>query len=282
MNKIYKNLTGSKLKAYSAMAAVLTAGTATMNAEVVYTDITDATIGIGEMFEIDLDGDGTIDFLIAASSLTGVNGTWSFATAFGSVTALGVGGPSNLVMGTEGAAYNYASVLDAGDNIGSDEDFVSSAVLGSNYYGYVFGHFPGAGEGAIGVQFEISGNLHYGWIRLESDLNTVFVTVFDFAYESVPEIAIESGATTGGGVGVTELPTGAVNIYSFGSTLNVINNANILDANITVFDMSGKMIINQMLNTGSTQVDMSAFTSGNYIVKIDAKDGVSTKEVYIN
>ena len=77
MNKIYKNLTGSKLKAYSAMAAVLTAGTATLNAEVVYTDITDATIGIGEMFEIDMDGDGTIDFLIAASSLTGTNGTWT-------------------------------------------------------------------------------------------------------------------------------------------------------------------------------------------------------------
>jgi hypothetical protein len=282
MNKIYKNLTGSKLKAYSAMAAVLTAGTATMNAEVVYTDITDATIGIGEMFEIDMDGDGTIDFLIAASSLTGTNGTWTFATAFGSVAALSVGGPSNLIMGTVGSLYNYASALGAGDNIGSGEDFVSSAVIGSNYYGNPYGNFPGAGEAAIGVQFEIDGNLHYGWIRLESDLEPIFVTVFDFAYESVPEIAIESGATTGGGVSVVELPAGAVNIYSFGSSLNVINNANILDANLSVFDMSGKMIINQTLGTGATQVDMTAFTSGNYIVKIDGKDGVSTKEVYIN
>ena len=62
----------------------------------------------------------------------------------------------------------------------------------------------------------------------------------------------------------------------------MINNANILDANLSVFDMSGKMIINQTLGTGATQVDMTAFTSGNYIVKIDGKDGVSTKEVYIN
>lgn len=282
MNKIYKNLNGSKLKAYSAMAAALTAGTASLNAEIVYTDIEDITIGIGENFEVDIDGDGTMDFIFAASSLTGTYGTWSFATAFGD--SAGVGNSTNQAMGTVGTWYDYASALDAGDNIGPDGDFLSNtgnaAVIASNFYGSAFGNFPGEGEKFMGVKFDISGNVHYGWIRLESDLDAIFVTVMDFAYENTADAAIEAGATVS--TAVSELPAGSVNIYSFGSALNVINNIDLADATLRVFDLSGKQIVNQTLANGSTQIDLSSFASGNYVVSIESSKGVMTKEVYIN
>jgi len=286
MNKIYKNLTGSKLKAYSAMAAALTAGTSSLNAEVVYTDITDVTIGLGEAFEMDIDGDGTMDFIIAASSLTGSNGTWSFASAFGSVGSLGIGGPSNQAIGTVGPYYPYGSALDAGDEIGPDGSFLSYpslgnvAVVASNFYGVTYGNFPGEGEKFLGVKFAIGSDIHYGWARLESDIDEVFVTIMDFAYENSADVAIEAGATVGSAV--AELPAGSVNIYSFGSSVNVINNVNLVDATVRIFDLTGKLITSQTLTNGSTQIDLSAFASGNYVVTIDSNEGVASKNVYIN
>lgn len=286
MTKIYKNLTGSKLKAYSAMAAALTAGTAALNAEVVYTDIDDVTIGLGEAFELDIDGDGTMDFIFAASSLTGSNGTWSFASGFGSVSSLGIGGPSNQMVGTVGPYYPYASDLNAGDLIDAAQSFLSYpslgnvAVIASNFYGSTYGNFPGQGPKFLGVKFDIGGDLHYGWVRLESDIDDVYVTIMDFAYENTADAGIEAGSTVS--VGVNELAAGSVNIYSFGSVVNVINNKNIADVNIRIYDLAGKLVVSQKLNNSSAQIDLSAFATGNYVVAIESAEGTMNKEVYIN
>lgn len=287
MTKIYKNLTGSKLKAYSAMAAALTAGAASsLSAEVVYTDIDDVTIGLGEAFELDIDGDGTMDFIFAASSLTGSNGTWSFGSAFGSNTALGIGGPSNQMVGTVGPYYPYGSALNAGELINADASFLSypslsnQAVLASNFYGATYGNFPGAGPKFLGVKFDIGGTNHFGWVRVESDISEVFITIMDYAYENTAEAGIEAGATVS--VGVNELASGSVNIYSFGSVVNVINNKNIADVNVNIYDLTGKLVVSQKLNNSSAQIDLSAFATGNYVVAIESAEGTMNKEVYIN
>ena len=48
----------------------------------------------------------------------------------------------------------------------------------------------------LGCKFKISGNVHYGWVRISSELvgNSNFkLTIQDFAYESTPNQAISAG-----------------------------------------------------------------------------------------
>jgi len=50
----------------------------------------------------------------------------------------------------------------------------------------------GSSEGYLGVQFEISGNIHYGWIYIRAGGNNGFVD--EWAYESTPNNGIVAGA----------------------------------------------------------------------------------------
>lgn len=284
MKKNYKISTNQKLAAYSTMAAALMAQGLQVGAEVVYTDIEDVTLEIGDVYDIDVDGDGTLDFHFAVSSVTGSNGTWSFGTAFGMYT--GVGGTLNQAMGTVGAYYNYASNLNAGDSIGPDGPWLAytsvynAAVIASNFYGISYGQFPGAGEGYMGIQFEISGNVHYGWVRLESDINDVYITLMDMAYENVADTPIEAGATTSPSA-IPEISASLVNVYSFGSTV-YINNTGMNQPSVNIYDLNGKLILSQDLNGGNNIIDMSQVAEGNYLVCIKSDEGSTTKKVFLN
>lgn len=278
MKKNYKISTNQKLTAYSAMAAAIMAHGYDVNAEVVYTDFEDVTLEVGDAYDLDLDGDGVLDFDFAVGSVTGPYGTWSFGTAFGMFT--GGGGSNNQVIGYTGTYYNYGSNLNAGDEIGPDGPWVSDAVLASNFYSNTFGDFPGAGEGYMGVQFEISGNLHYGWVRLEADINDLFITLMDMAYENVAETAIEAGATTTP-VAIPEIPASLVNVYSFGSTL-YINNAGMNQPFVNVYDLNGKLVLSQDLTGGNNVITMDQLAEGNYLVNIKSDEGSFTKQVFMN
>jgi hypothetical protein len=285
MKKLYKTSPNTKLKAYSAMALAFTAGATATNAAIVYNDIEDVTIEVGDMFDIDLDGDGTLDFLFRAASTTGSDGTWSFGSVFGNATSYTVGNSGNMVMGTVGAYYNYASALDAGDNIGPDSPWLSypsygnSGVLASNFYGVTYGNFPGAGEKFLGFRFVVGDNTHYGWMRVVADVDPVTMTILDYAYDGTPDTPIEAGAEES--IAVNELEAGAVNIYSFGAMVNVVNNAGIENATATVFDITGKQITSVQLTNGLTQVDLSAYATGNYIININSNSGNTAKQVFI-
>lgn len=274
MKKDYKISTNQKLTAYSAMAAAIMAHGYDVNAEVVYTDFEDVTLEVGDAYDLDLDGDGVLDFNFAVDSKTGPYGTWSYGTAFG------IGGTQNQVIGYTGTYYNYGSNLNAGDEIGPDGPWISDAVLASNFYDYPFGAFPGAGEGYIGVQFEISGNLHYGWVRLEADINDLFITLMDMAYENVAETAIEAGATTSP-VAIPEISASLVNVYSFGSTL-YINNTGMNQPFVNVYDLNGKLVLSQDLTGGNNVITMDQIAEGNYLVNIKSDEGSFTKQVFMN
>lgn len=85
-----------------------------------------------------------------------------------------------------------------------------------------------------------------------------------------------------GELGLTEFSTSAVNIYpnpSFG-VVN-INSDKKIDA-IYVYDLSGKMIYNSnKLATNKTELDLTAFGKGTYVIKIDSGKSITTKKIVI-
>ena len=54
------------------------------------------------------------------------------------------------------------------------------------------GNFRG-GRDYLGVEFDISGQTHYGWVQIQSVDLAVFARIIDWAYESEPGVGIFAG-----------------------------------------------------------------------------------------
>ena len=282
MQKNYKDTNAKRLAAYSALAAVVITGHNDAAAEIIYNDFEDVTIEVGDLFELDMDGDGTFDFHFRAASTTGTAGTWSFASIFGSYSSLGVGGPSNQVLGYSGPHYYYGSFLEDGDPIGPGGDWNISAssivVIASNFYGVSYGAFPGNGDGFLGVKFETGGNVHYGWIRLEAELNPVVVIVKDAAFENTPDTEIEAGETIS--VSVHEVSAEQVSVYAFSNTI-YIQNMGLQDASVSVYNITGQLVYVDELLQGNNRITIDQ-PAGNYFVKVKSNEGELSKQLYLN
>lgn len=288
MTKNYKLVTTQKLAAYSAMAAAITASMSDANAEVIYTDIDDVTIGVGDIYQLDIDADGTADFMFGGGSTMSSGGsTWSFVSAFGYVTSYTVGNADNQIIGYTGSFYNYGSALEDGALIGPDGPWLNypslsnSAVLASNFYGSTYGQFPGLGERFMGIKFSSKGNLHYGWIRVVADIDPVYATIMDYAYETVNDVPIEAGSTISL-VGVEELSAGTVNVYAFNSSVRVVVNRDLTSPQIRITDLHGATVFTAPLNNRQATIDLQNFATGNYVVSVLSAEGTSNKQVFIN
>lgn len=284
MKKLYKTNKAGKLAAYSAMAGAFVAAGTDANATIVYNDIDDVTFGIGEFFAVDVDDNGTFDFLMQGVTNSS---NWTFASVIGNFSSYGYGGPSNMIVGYTGAILPYGSALNAGEEIGPDNGFVSNtynrAWLASIYSGVTYGQFPDVTDKYIGVQFDIDGSIHYGWVRVDVAVGPISVTVKDMAYDDVADFAIEAGATTGGGVAIASLTEGQVSAYSYGNTINVIVkdiNAGVSTAN--VFDIDGKVVYTSAVSGNNMAINLANVATGLYTLQLTgANNAVYTKSLYV-
>lgn len=159
----------------------------------------------------DLDGDGVDDFQIGlwrfqsislGSTTTSSGGTTSYSYYAGSGSASLWGlQPGNGVLAN---ASNRVRQLSSGATIGPGGDFqqLGRVRTVSTYFfeaTNTIGTFAPGADGLAGVQFQIGGQTHYGWIRLQLDVSSSIglpnqLTVRDWAYESIPGTAIAAGS----------------------------------------------------------------------------------------
>lgn len=271
-----------RLTAYSAMAVAVISGASSANAEVVYTDIDDVTISIGDSWDVDIDLNGSLDFHFQAGSAG--SGGWTFGSVLGYVNSLSVGGLSNQIVGYPGPYYYYAYALEANELIGPDAawnnnpSYGNSAVLVSNFYGVYYGAFPGAGEKYLGIKFKIGSYVHYGWMRVQAGLSPAYMTILDYAYEDVAEVPIEAGSQETL-AGIPELPAGSIQLYSFGQTLFLHQNGSLHNTQVSIFDLQGKMVDAFAMTDIDMQRDLHAFAGGNYIIHLKSDEGVFSKQI---
>ena len=57
-----------------------------------------------------------------------------------------------------------------------------------------FGSWAGIDSGYMGLEFDISGQTHYGWARITSVYDSATVIIHDWAYETQPGVEIAAGA----------------------------------------------------------------------------------------
>lgn len=179
---------GRRIASYSVAAAGITGATGVFSSEaeaaIVYSGVQDIAINLGNFLNLNLDGDVYQDIKLKNYNFFG--GPYQGAT----VNYF----PGKLVGFSSG--INYATALADGALIGSST--LGPGFAGSLAYGTVntnaqFNLVSGA---FIGLSFPISGQTHYGWVRVTINNAAGLFTVNDWAYESTPGTGINAGATS--------------------------------------------------------------------------------------
>lgn len=158
---------------------------------------------------LDLTHDGNADFAFASYSSD--HGGFNFD--------IKPQQPSNFIWGTGG----YASALRPGVLVGANKRLQKNnsimyalSVQGvSSYWGF----WQQASKRYLGLSFQIKGETHYGWARLNTARGKVTLT--GYAYETIPNKPILTGKTKGPDVGVSskQLKGGSVHASSPQRTL---------------------------------------------------------------
>ena len=277
----------SKLKTYSSVAAgVLVASSA--GAQIVYTDVNpDVTLNtFPSSFDIDMNGDMTTDFSFAMSASTAYSSFQKHNVVFNPATS-----NSFITSNTYVGVLNLNSAIGSTgsfENLGFHKNMASfySFTAAGNTYSYTNGNWTGSNtDKYIGVKFDISGNTHYGWIRLDASFAIPYnsawsLTIKDFAYQSTPQVAIlagDKGYTTN-----IEEAFNTVQTYSFNKNINInFNKSDYANAQINVYNNLGQLVHSQEATNQKEVIDMSSHAMGVYYVKVQSDKGMISRKVFL-
>jgi hypothetical protein len=176
--------------------------------EIVYTpaDVTISTTTLNS-YALDLNGDGTTDFLLNATSRESVD------TSGGTSRIIALPTGSNAVVGIGG----NAAALAAGQPIGAGRKFAGRLLatlftfIGTEFQ--LGGRWARAKNRYLGLKFQIDGQTHYGWARLTVGPKgrTLTATLSGYAYETTANAPIVAGKTSG--TDAASLAPGSVPAY---------------------------------------------------------------------
>jgi hypothetical protein len=188
----------------AAGAAATALGAAAARADVAYSGLQNISVAPGNSQILDLDPDGRDDLQLKNFNFTG--GTY-FGAFLLRVYGRFVGFEDNdNTTGTGGTPLllDYASALNRGA-------LIDSSTINENVQQPVLaypaanpnGQFANVTDKFLGFRFRIGDpfvetTLHFGWVRLDTDLATKKLLIKDWAYQTEPEVGILAGA---GGLG---------------------------------------------------------------------------------
>jgi hypothetical protein len=191
----------AKLNMYALAAGAAGVGALALapaaRAEIVYTP-TKQAIGNNGVYNLDLSGDGTVDFLIQQWNF----GFWASDNQLLADPAIGNGVLGNRL---------GAAALSSGASIGPKQNFVGARGYGNGQNmlsvthfttggpSYVHGHWANVRNRYLGLKFQIAGETHYGWARLTVTREAYHFQALltGYAYETIANTPILAGQTSG-------------------------------------------------------------------------------------
>lgn len=294
-----KNPNQFTLQQYSGLAGVLLLMHGNTSAQAVYTDVEpDVALQYDdEYFFIDMDNDGSNDFFLLKGSHYFTN-TFYEIYRFNHVIYAGPNfNPENSIAGVfatngEGGGTTYFPyALNAGEAINSDLSFQYGhyQLMAIGFYkvdetpwswNYFIGSWtPSIDSMYLGVRF-IGGDAckHYGWIRCSTVDSAKTLIVHDFAYEAKCNTPIVAGDTIGDTttVGIESLLSLHAEVYAYNKHVNIQTNTS---CEVTMYDNSGREILERSLPQGQSTIDMSSFPPGIYIIKLTSNSGSIAKTI---
>lgn len=254
MQKITSKKLSKRLLQYGVMSAAAL-GAADVNGQIVYTDVDpDENIPVGGEYIVDVTGGGT-EFRFSNPDNAGGNAAIVFPSAAGAF------------VGFTAYGFEYPALLAEGDAIDGAAGYTTTGTRGDlNYYGCAYSNSQWCGnvvDGYLGITFEFSGNTHYGWIRLNTDVNgSNIMTIKDYAFNATPDEAITAGQTL-------SLEDNTIEGFSSFISNNALNlNARTKMDAVTIHNIAGQELISRKLSKTSEIVDLSALSNGVYIATV--------------
>ena len=272
MNNNYSHKLSKRLGQYGSLALALTGLSEAANSQVIYTDVNpDFSGSLGSTYAIDLDNDGIDDVTLvnytSSSSINNYNLNINVLYAYpeGLNKVLGSISPNSSSL-----AYPFA--LSTGNLISAN----TSSWIGSSASNILFGeieinsmpyfsagNWDNVEDKYLGIEFDINGNTHYGWVRL--NVKDAKFTLKDYAYESTPNTAITAGDQGN-----------LSSDHYFKNNLEVFSNNNQLfikaidqeKLNYSLFSINGQKVLEGELLNQQNSLDISNLSSGVYLVNI--------------
>ncbi|MFD2822086.1 T9SS type A sorting domain-containing protein [Lacinutrix iliipiscaria] len=249
------NLT-KRLAKYSALTVAI-AGIADANGQIIHTDVDPDFVGtLQSTFDVDFDSNAVNDATILQTNFYAPG--YSYIELMRAEAPVGNGIVANVV-----GAYTYGVNVPFGTPIGSTAAVASFGDM-CQASGYTNSGFCGTTEDSyVGVAFDISGNTHYGWIRLAPGSSSENFTIVDFAYESTPGAPINAGQS----LSVEDFEQAHNYVISFDDKQVTISSI-VDEANYRIISLSGQVVINGNTTSETQVIDLSHLSSGIYIVEI--------------
>jgi hypothetical protein len=285
-----------RLLKYSAMAGTAVATISSANAQIVYTDVNpDETYSLSTTpsYLLDLNNDVNVDFVMSVTNRTGTyyGGLINYdANIFGLIT-LG----TNSAAGSTGTNLDYVNALSFGQNIDAGLNWMTGTTGTASTGGLVgaasvvltgiysttanVGSFGGLTDAYVGLQFDIGGQRHYGWARVDVASDAQSFTIKDYAYDATPNTMIPAGATISS---VSDLVLNNVNIMQLpNNSLMIDVREEVTGGNLIVTNTTGQTVKTNNLIEGNNRVSLDGLASGIYIVSAQFNEGVVTEKVFV-
>jgi hypothetical protein len=155
-------------------------------------------IGDGASFNLDLTGDKTVDLTIA-------NKRHSHCTTDGFCSTtqflnVKMAGSNQVVYNVYGAVAMKPGMQIGPKNVWRGGNQNMAVILAGFGTGGVGGSWVNVNSRYLGVKFEIKGQTHFGWVRLNVQIQlplTITATLTGYAYETIANKAITAGQTKG-------------------------------------------------------------------------------------
>lgn len=275
----------SKLSSYSAMAGSLLAIAGSADAQIKYTNVNpDSVLTNGESMVIDLDTNGTPEFVITMSQMT--SSSSSSSTAYAALITV-LNNPNNAVTGSlYSGAYPLPYAKNLGDTIKASLPWNNQTLNGGVQYLGIkvssaqLGNFLNTNSKFIGVRFMANTNTYYGWIRVSLNAACTQLTVLDYAYQSNGAHII-CGQTNSLGVEENDLSS-FVNIHSFEKTVYLDVDKSIqLNGEVQITNLLGENVHTCSLEANTQKIDLSTLNTGIYFVTLHHEKGDVVKKIYI-
>jgi hypothetical protein len=245
------------------------------NAQANYTDINpDQVLNAtytGESYALDMDGDATTDLVIF-----GVKKDTTFSSVAVTITGVAITTMGNTevigrsqLMGAE--TVLVADTLSTGAVIDGSLNYVNSNTpsifpgvgLGAkdNFGAASIGQFRGQGMKYFGVKFEISGAVHYGWVRMSVSSDAAVGTIDSYGYEATAGTQSVAGQMGSVFASVQE-NFDDLKVYTFNGDLYISDSEK---GSVEIYNLIGNKV-QSFVNNGTSTVSMNEMPEGIYLV----------------
>ena len=224
--------------------------------QIIYTDVPDATPNA--TYSLDLNNDTVVDFIIyfgGSASTIGVMCNPQNNNAYS----------GNFVNGTYLPwALSTSNTLCASLATWYDFNNPGTLALGTN-----IGYWVGASDKYLALKLIVGTNTYYGWARIDILANSASFTIKDYAYESTPNVCIQSGQNNLDINEYSEKKHYSIFPNPFVTSTTIRTIENLVNANLIIYNSSGQ-IVKELKNLSGQTVFLSRdnLSSGLYYIKL--------------